>query len=268
MDYYDDYPEEEPERPPDPSQELAREDLRRFIEERKERVFYSRQLEIKHERKYFHWVTNRAMHDLIDEGFLEAEERKLKTGGRIIVVWQWNYRYYKRAANRLCKLVEEFADPSIGEALGDHGELLVVRAFAKSQFVMKGEHTREYDGKKWTETEHDLDYIFERDSVAYGIEVKNKLGYMDYDELKIKIKICKKLGIRPVFVARMLPETWIYEIVQEGGFALILEWQLYPKVLSDLVKRIRRELELAVDMPRAIKDGTMARFTRWHERNM
>lgn len=266
VDYFD--LEEEPEREPDKAQIQAREDLRRFIEERKERVFYSRQLEIKHERKHFHWITNRAVHDLIDEGFLKAEERGLKTGGRIIVVWHRSYRYYRRAANRLCKLVEAFADSSVGAALGDHGELLVLSGFAKAQFIMRGEHTREYGGKKWTETEHNLDYIFERDLVVYGVEVKNKLGYMDHEELKIKIRICKTLGIRPVFVVRMMPETWIYEVISEGGFVLVMEWQLYPKVLSYLVQRIRDELGLPVDTPRAIQDGTIARFTNWHDKNV
>ena len=33
-------------------------------------------------------------------------------------------------------------------------------------------------------------FIFERDEIAYGVEVKNTLGYMNYEEFVIKIALC------------------------------------------------------------------------------
>lgn len=139
---------------------------------------------------------------------------------------------------------------------------------AKSRFLMTGQSTREHGEKKWTQTEHNLDFIFERDKRAYGIEVKNMLGYMDYKEFKIKIKICRELGILPVFVARMLPKVWVNELWRQGGFALILKWQLYPLAHKDLAKRVASELGLPVDSPQRLADGTMARFTTWHGKNL
>ena len=58
-----------------------RAELRAFFEEHTEEVFFSKQLEVRNERKYFHWLTNRALHNLIDEGFLRCETRQLKTVG-------------------------------------------------------------------------------------------------------------------------------------------------------------------------------------------
>lgn len=91
---------------------------------------------------------------------------------------------------------------------------------------------------------------------------------MDHDELQIKIAVCQQLGIRPVFAVRMLPKTWIKEINDAGGFALILKYQLYPWAHRELARRVNAELGLPVDAPRALEDGTMERFLRWHRRQL
>ncbi len=141
---------------------------------------------------------------------------------------------------------------------------MVLEAFARSQFVLRDRNCKSYGGREWTSSDHTLDFIFERDSVVYGIEVKNTLPYMDYDELLVKIKMCHFLKIRPVFAVRMLPKTWIKEINDQGGFALVLEYQLYPWGHQDLARRVARELRLPVDAPKSIREGTMQRFINWH----
>ena len=173
-------------------------------------------------------MSNRAIKELIQKGQIQTETRTLVTGGVIKLLWHRGYRYYKREAKRVVKLVEEYAHTDVGRALGQHGERMVMEGFARSEFILKGQEKNEYRGKKWTETEHDMDMIFERDGQAYGIEVKNTLTYMEYNEFKIKIRLCEKLGIRPVFAVRMIPTHWIDELRRKGGFALILKYQLYP----------------------------------------
>jgi len=111
-----------------------------------------------------------------------------------------------------------------------------------------------------------MDFIFERDGQAYGIEVKNTLGYMDREEFETKIRLCREIGVRPVFAARMLPKTWINDLINAGGFALILKYQLYPWAHRELAKTVRSELGLPVDAPRRLNEGTMKRFLKWHER--
>lgn len=53
-----------------------------------------------------------------------------------------------------------------------------------------------------------------------------------------------------------------------GGFTLIIEWQLYPFGQGDLVRRVREATGLLVDSPTAIREGTVARFLRWHRKQL
>jgi hypothetical protein len=258
------------EEPPhiDTVEERAREKLTAFFEERKDEAFYSRQVEVLYEGEFYHWITNRVIRDFIESGFLLSEERRLSTGGLIKIFWHKQNRYYRRRASKIISLVEEYAHPDILATLGQHGEMMVLEGFARSGFVLKGRDINVYDGRSWTRTEHDLDFIFEKDGVAYGVEVKNRLSYMPDREFKIKIALCHKIGVRPVSAVRMLPTIWIHELVQAGGYALILKYQLYPKAQKELVKRISREIGLPVGTPRVLMDGTMQRFLNWHEKNV
>jgi hypothetical protein len=252
----------------DETEVAARDRLRRVFAENRERVFFSRQLEVQNENEYFHWITNRAIHDLEAEGSIKSEWRKLSTGTSIKLVWHRGYRFYKRSANQLVVLVEEYSAPNIGGSLGLHGETMVLEGFARTQFVMISRDANEYRGTKWEQTKHNLDFIFERDGRAYGLEVKNTLGYMDREEFLLKTKLCERLGITPVFVCRMLPKSWIFELMQLGGFALILKYQLYPWTHRELAKRVNQELSLPVDAPRFLYEGTMNRFLKWHSKRL
>lgn len=256
----------EDDRPPDPSQEDAESELTDLFAKHRGQVFFSRQIEVRYEDRWFHWITNRALRELVARGVVRSEKRPLATGGEITLLWHKAHRYYKRDALDLIELVAEYADPNIGAALGLHGEGMVLEGIAKREFVLKGRNTNEYAGKKWTASAHDFDFIFERNGVAYGTEVKNTLGYMDHKELETKITICRYLGVRPLFVARMLPKPWIKEIVDSGGFALIMKYQLYPWTHKDLAKRVSAAFGLPVDAPRALADGTIERFVKWHEK--
>lgn len=255
-------------RSPDPKQAQAREALRGYVEERREQVFFSRQLEVALEDEFFHWVTNRAIRDLEEEGVLRSEERDLPSGGRIKLLWDRRYRYYRRAASAVVELVSRYADPNIGGAIGLHGEAMVLEGFARERFVMLGREVREHEGTEWTRSDHDLDFLFGRDDAVYGVEVKNTLGYPELEEIRLKIELCEEIGVRPVFVARMLPKSWMHEINRAGGFGLLLKYQLYPWTHRDLAREVREKLELPVDAPRRIEAGTMGRLVRWHERNV
>jgi hypothetical protein len=262
--YYD----EEFVRPHDPKQKEAEEFLAKFFDIHKEEVFFSRQIEVQNEAKFFHWVTNRALGELEKAGKIKTDERKFDWGGSITLIWHKTYRYPRRKASALIKLVEEYSSPEIGGFLGLHGETMVIEAFARNQFLMIGRNVKEYKNRRWNQSEHNLDFIFERDGIAYGIEVKNTLGYMDHDELITKKRLCLHLGIRPVFVVRMIPKTWIHEVNEDGGYVLILKYQLYPWTHKELAKRVAKELQLPVDAPKTLHDGTMQRFLTWHNKNL
>jgi hypothetical protein len=250
----------------DPFEVDARSRLREFFEKESRSVFFSKQLEVINEADWYHWVTNRALLNLIGEGSVRTEVRTMKTMGVIRLLWHKSYRYPRRSAADVVELVEEYSDPNIGAALGLQGEMMVLEAFAREQFVMRGRDVKAYKGRVWSKSDHDLDFIFSKDEQAYGIEVKNTLRYLDYAEFKIKIEICQALGVRPVFAVRMMPKSWIYELGRAGGFALVFRYQLYPWTHKALAKRVSSSLGLPVDAPRALESGTMSRFVKWHEK--
>lgn len=267
---YEDFEHEEyeDERPPDPQEVNAEKTIKEFFEKNRETVFYSRQVEVIHEEQYFHWITNRALRDLTAQGDIRLLKHEFSTGSTVNLYWHRTNRFYKRSAKSVVELVQEYTEFSHGKALGLHGERMVLHGFAYSQFIHKGENTRQFNGKLWKDSEHNLDFIFERDSVAYGIEVKNTLNYMDKEEFNIKIKLCKYLGIRPVFAVRMIPKSWIKDLIEAGGYAMILKYQFYPLTHDKLAKRMSQELKLPVDTPQAIQQGTMGKFFRWHQKNV
>jgi hypothetical protein len=105
-------------RPLDPRQEEAREYLRTFFEQNKEQVFFSKQLEVRNEHRYFHWITYRAIRELEDEGLLNGEWRKLPGAGAVRLLWHRSFRYYKREASRVVSVVDEYANPNISASIG------------------------------------------------------------------------------------------------------------------------------------------------------
>jgi hypothetical protein len=252
----------------DAAEASAIDDLREFFETNRSRVFYSKQLEVLHERKRFHWITNRALRQLVEDGLIVSEARALGYGTNVHLMWHRSYRYHRRAAAGVVSLIEEYAAPAVSAAVGLNGELLVLEGIAKHRFMLSGRETCAHEGAVWPGTSHDLDFILERDGVAYGVEVKNSLSYMDKGELYTKVRMCQYLGLRPLFVVRMMPRTWIYEVIEEGGFVLVLGFQLYPLAYKELARRVREELGLPVDAPRALWEATTQRFVDWHEEHL
>jgi hypothetical protein len=257
---------------PEPEQEdqwekRAVDVLGEFFEKNKSRVFYYRQIEVSHEDSFFHWVTNRALHRIIG-GTVRTESSNLASGTTINFAWHKSLRYYRREQKKLVKLVEQYSDSNVGAHLGLNGELIVLEGFARNQFLVVGRHTNSYRGKTWPDGKSNLDFIFEKDSVAYGMEVKNQLRYPDYEEMQTKIKMCQFLRVRPVFVVRMMPKVWVQELAKVGGFALILKYQLYPISHKAIARRVASELRLPVDTPSQLKDETMGRFVAWHRKQV
>ncbi|MEW6660538.1 MAG: hypothetical protein AB1424_17990 [Thermodesulfobacteriota bacterium] len=240
-----------------------------LFEKEPENVFYGRQIQVLFEDKFFHWITEKALKELVAEGTIKYEEMVLKDKVSIRFYMTRNNRYWKRKAESKRKLIAQYSTTEFGKALGHHSEILFDSAMAKYGFMPKGENVKEYKGKKWTETGHNLDRIYERDGIAYGAELKNTLSYIDRDELEIKLEMCKTLELKPLFIMRMAPKSYIWEYVgKEGGFSLIFKYQLYPFGFEWFAKEVRRELALPVDCPRVIESGTIERFFKWHEKNL
>lgn len=134
---------------------------------------------------------------------------------------------------------------------------------ARRGFALTGREIRQYEGKRWLKTEHDLDWICERDGVAWGVEIKNTWAYIPKEEMEIKIELCQYLGLRPLFIMRWAPKSYIYQISDEGGFALLYETQLFPFGNESRMEKAR-QLGLPVESPAEVSERTMKRFVDWH----
>jgi hypothetical protein len=117
----------------DTADEKARARLLAHFEDNPERVFYSRQLEVLFEGEYFHWLTNRAVRRLVKEGRIHTETRQLSTGAEMKLLWHRRYRFYRRAADEVYKLVDKYTTAATDGALGLQGEHLVLAAFARAK---------------------------------------------------------------------------------------------------------------------------------------
>lgn len=118
--------------------------------------------------------------------------------------------------------------------------------YARIGFRIRQSKVIEVDGHRWTETNHDLDRLVERDGIRYGVEVKNQLGYIDQTEFEIKLAMSNFFGVRPMFVARMMPKNYIGDVIRAGGFVLLFKNQHYPLMSDPLAQRVRERLQLPV----------------------
>jgi hypothetical protein len=176
-------------------------------------VYYGRQLEIWLERTFFHWITKKALNELVKEGRIGFSSEK---AGHFKAHFYYprRHRYPRRQIIQTLSLIAEFSDPGFTRALGNHGELLVDSGFANIGFRILQRKVREVDGKRWTETNHDLDRLIIRDGERYGVEIKNQLGYIDQTEFQKKLNMCRHFGVRPMFITRMMPKSYNYEELQ------------------------------------------------------
>ena len=78
------------------------------------------------------------------------------------------------------------------------------------------------------------------------------------------MEMCEFLGIKPLFIMRYTPKTYMWEIYKKGGYGMLFEYQIYDLSQKELVEKIRETLGMPVDCPRAIPEGMLERFKRWH----
>jgi hypothetical protein len=260
--YHDEYEYSQHKR--DTKIDEAKEYVKNFFKENKKRVFYMKQLEVRFEKKFFHWITARALGELIAEGFLRMVEMPLSVEGtRVKFLFDPQNRYYKRPIKKSIDVIREYSEHVIARGCGEQADLLFFNALISRGFISHGQDTNEFRGKKWEISNHNLDFIIERGSVQYGCEVKNTFDYIDREEFLIKLRICEYLEVKPLFIMRYSPKSYNNEVIKKGGYVMIFEKQIYPFGQEKLVKKIIEVLGMPVDCPRKVPDGIIDRFVRW-----
>ena len=268
---WDEYEPEEPDYEPkpwgpgdDPAVQELEPQLLTYLDENPDTVFYETQLAVIFEKNFFHWVTSRALRDLREAGKINSALEELSPKVPLRFYFSRRCRYWKRKAVELRQVVLAYSDQTFTRALGVQGELLIDAGLPQVGFIPTGREVKSWEGRTWTETNHDLDRVFQRDGISYGAEIKNRLGYIPQDEFEVKLKMCKALNLVPLFIARMMPKTYIEEVYQAGGFSLIMKYQFYPVYHRELAQRVKTELNLPVDCPTRLQDATLQRFLKWH----
>lgn len=266
--HYDYFEEEEPEPTRDLKIDEAKIVIAEIFNQEPERVFYSVQIETRLERDFFHWITNKGLKELTEEGVIARETRVVPVNQSVNFYRNRRYRYPNRESNQLVKSLSDIYDPDFTHAVGRHCEMLLDSAFARAGFQPMDTDVNEWNGIKWTESNHNLDRIIVKNGIPYGVEVKNTQNYINRNELRLKIRLCRHLGIRPLFVMRFAPKSYIEEVRKAGGFTLLFEDQIYPFGFTKLMKEVRDNLGLKVQCPRDFKAGDIQRFSNWHDKKL
>lgn len=242
-----------------------------LFNERPGEVFYGRQIEMLFEDRPsadgpapYHWITTKALGELVDEGAIQSELMPLEAATRIRFYWSKSHRYWRRQAEAVRRLVLEYSDPTFTRALGDHGEMMFDAALPTIGFTPKGRKVRSFEGREWRESGHDLDRVFEKDGISYGVEIKNTLEYIERGELEVKVRMCAHLGLRPMFIVRSSPKSYNHQVISAGGIVLVFKNQLYPHGREEMAKRMRSRLGLPVECPRTMEAGVLQRLNKAH----
>lgn len=268
MSWEDIEPEYDEERGPgpddDPAVQALEPELMALFDASPDEVFYETQLCVRFEKNFFHWVTSRALKDLRESNRIVSELQELSPGVPLRFYFSRRNRYWRRRATEMRNLVREYSHPTFTNSLGVQGEILIDAGLPRVGFLPADQNVSEWQGRTWDQSNHDLDRVFIRDGVAYGAEIKNRLGYIDRDEFRTKLAMCLVLDLVPLFVARMMPKTYIEDVRKLGGFCLIMGYQFYPVSHRDLANRVKEQLKLPVDCPTRLQDSTLQRFLNWH----
>jgi len=178
---YEEYPRDEK------IDEVKPQIMSRIFDKFPRKVFYSVQVETALERDYFHWITGKGLAELANEARLVRTPQHV-VGQFVNFYTHPGHRYFRREAKQLASLLARLYDPEFTQAIGSHCEMLFDSALARRHFVPVAWYTNEWNGKKWPDSNQNLDRIVIRDQIAYGIEIKNTQNYIDREELQDKTK--------------------------------------------------------------------------------
>lgn len=264
-DFYEDQQQYKKSR--DPILDVAMAGLQQLFARSPEKLFYSTQIQTSFEREFFHWIIGRGLLELAQANAVKKRTTEIE-GKPVNFYAHKGHRYVEREHKIMVDLIQRIFDPEFTHAIGRHGELMFDAALGRAGFRAEAREANSWGGITWVHSNHNLDRIYTRDGLAYGAEIKNTQNYISRDELRTKIQIAKHLGVIPLFIMRFAPKSYIFEVVQAGGFVLLFEEQIYPWGHSTLLREVRKTLGLKVGSPRDVKDGDIQRLEKWHAKRI
>jgi len=228
------------------------------------KVATDRELKVRLEDDFFPWVVGRAIRRLLDGDVIDKVgypgRRKVGRGevAAFYVPHAIEYDSVKEIIKRKKAVSEGIANILMGgSSVSGHVEDLFQDAFLSLGFKFHGRDVSSFGGRKAvgvpSKEPPNLDFVFERDGVRYGIDVKNWIRYEwnSRDEVVSKLRVAADLGVVPFIVARYMDKDLVYKrIVQEGSLVYRYRHLLVPSVYESLAEAARELLGypiLAVD---------------------
>lgn len=148
------------------------------------RVATDRELKVRLEKQYFPWVVGRALGQLFDEDIVSKVSypgrRRVKGSevGAFYTLKETEYESVRETVKKKKVASEAIANVLTGVSpVADHAEDLFEQAFRDLGFTFCGRDVSEFRGHRAVgvpgKEPPNVDFVFERDRVAYGIDVKN-----------------------------------------------------------------------------------------------
>jgi hypothetical protein len=225
--------------------------------------YHRKQIEVLFEEKYPHWATHRNVDFLIKEGFLEEKDEKIAK-----FVYRSDIRYIQREINRRKKIIQRYSNTEFDKAIGRYAEVLFSYMFRLNGFKIVGRHTSGYKGRQWQKTNHDLDFIIEKDGMAYGVECKNTLPYIEREEFDVKLEMCKFLDLVPLWILRNAPGAQFEQMKAVNGFILKFKSWIFPLGQEPLAREIWDLMRLPVAIWEEVPKKLENVFIKQHSRRI
>ncbi len=164
------------------------------------------------------------------------------------------------------KVINWYSDPEINKHAGWWAEDRFEKVMLLHGFRREGKNVREWNGRTWGKSLEDLDFIFSRDGIAYGVEIKNKFSYEDLSTWESKAAICEELGVKPLFVTRSIPLDHQYKLRDKDAFFLRFKAKMFPPTYKQEVVDLYELTHLPVTHEAGFPPRAFSVFLRWHEK--
>ena len=139
------------------------------------------------------------------------------------------------------RLLDEYCSAENSRLRGEHLERLIVDLLEALGLQIEGMHTRKHGTYTSREGRSNLDIVARcpGSGLGLGMEVKNKLKVMDKEKITKKIRVCRQLGLVPVFASRWNAPYSGY-ISSYGGYNWMFLEQIVPPAQKDLAAKLLR----------------------------
>jgi len=223
------------------------------------------------QQNYWHTVTWNAIRDLKRDNLLRTA--KYPPRGNFP---QWIYKFNLRINDikqqidaEYKPLYQEFIEKS--SSMGRYCEKIIESAFTEVGFInlSKNENTKYFRGRTY-HGRKDIDIVAYREGVFYGIEIKNRISYPNWDDDIINKKLVADYhGIQFVLLSRELG-PYGYRLFRCGGLHIEFQKLIWSPNFSSLAERIEEKLFfpiICVDEPTEEIISKIKQIPLYHDRH-